>query len=267
MVKGSAVTLTDLADATLRQRFDRMVDGGPALRGLGSARFQLHGSTLYVGGVRVRSGRERELIERVVQFARERWLNISWIVTDDRESPGLPGALGMVGFTHRETLRLMGCIGMVQFLPPHRSDLVIAPITSRAQMEQYERISQWGFNDNPYPDAHQVRMRGQERWDEESTQLYHYFMAWINGDPVSGAYVSLWEQVPTIYGVVTIPPARRTGAAALVMHQLVRSTLDRGFPWTCLYVAVGNPAQRLYESLGYTPLLEQSTYIWREVFR
>lgn len=262
-MRETALTLTALTETALRQRLERMVDSGPPLRGLGMAGFQIYGSTLYVGGVRPRPGRAGELVTRVLRFARDRWLHVSWIHSEARDDPAVPMILINAGFGVRERLRLMGCIGQLQIVLPHRPDLIVAPVATREQMDQYERISQWGFNDNPMPAAQQVVLRRQERWDEQINHLYQYYMGWLEGRPVSGAYVSLWERVPTIYGVVTAPSARRTGAASQVMLHLVGDILARGFAWTCLYVAVGNPAQQLYERLGYVPLLEQTTYSWQ----
>jgi ribosomal protein S18 acetylase RimI-like enzyme len=105
-----------------------------------------------------------------------------------------------------------------------------------------------------------IAMRGHERWEEQNAQWYSYYLGRYRSEPAGGAYVSLWERVPTIYGVVTAPPYRRQGIAAHVMVRLVAETLIRGFPWTCLYVAKGNPARGLYDSLGYTYLLELTTY-------
>ncbi len=259
-------SLEALANAALRQRLDRMVDHGPQLRGVGTAHFQIYGSTLYVCGALPRPGRAEELVTRLLRFARDRLLSISWVHTEQRDDPHILASLLNHGFEVREVLRLMGCIGSLHAVAPHRTDLVVAPITSIEQMEHYERISQWGFSSNPQPTPQQITLRGQERWDEQAAHLYQYYMGWLAGEPVSGAYVSLWERVPTIYGVVTVPPARRTGAAAAVMQHLVRVTLDRGMPWTCLYVAAGNPAQHMYERLGYVPLIEQTTFTWRVNF-
>jgi GNAT superfamily N-acetyltransferase len=142
--------------------------------------------------------------------------------------------------------------------------VTVTAITTIDQMEDYERISSWGFNLLPNPSYDHVVLRGRERWDEQQARWYQYYLGLLDGQPAGGAYVSLWERVPTIYGVVTSPPARNRGVAGQVMRHLVRDILGQGHPWTCLYVAHGNPAENLYVSLGYTALRQLTTYQWGE---
>jgi GNAT superfamily N-acetyltransferase len=258
------VDLSSLAQTVITQRRERMHDAGPALRGVGSAYFQFNGGMLLVGEAQVRPGKGEEMVERVIRFARERWLAISWTVLQSQDSPELRQALAHQGFVHRETLRLMGRVGGLITPAPQPAEVMVQTVTSIAMMQQYERISSWGFNHQEHLSPEYVQMRARERWDEQESRWYQYYLGFLNGNPASGAYVSLWEQVPTIYGVATIPPARRQGVAGWVLRVLVQDVLRLGFPWSCLYVAAGNPAQLLYESLGFTPLLEQTTLQWGE---
>ena len=256
--------LRDLTDAVLLQRQERMNDAGPSLRGIGTARFQLSGSVLTVSMAQIRPNKAEELVARVMRFARERWLAVTWLYYSNYDDPALGSTLVNNGFRRRETLRLMGRIG--QLVTQHQPEpgVTVAPIMTIEEMQTYERISSWGFNNQPAPSQDHIVMRGRERWDEQQAQWYQYYLGRSNGEPAGGAYVSLWERVPTIYGVVTAPPLRGRGVAAHVMTRLVRDTLARGFPWTCLYVALDNPAERLYTSLGFTFLLEQTTLQWGE---
>ena len=256
------MNLTALAEAVLAQRQERMNDSGPSLRGVGSARFQVSGGTLIVGNVQMRANKADEFVERVIRFARERWLAISWTITHGRDDHYLEAVLYQHQFYKRETLRLMGRIGPLIEASLPATDVVVTPVNSIAEMQAYERISSWGFNHQQFPSADHVQLRGRERWDEQQARWYQYYLGRMRSEPVSGAYVSLWEQVPTIYGVATIPPARQHGVAGHVLRYLVRETLQNGFGWTCLYVAVGNPAELLYQSLGYSGLLDQTTLQW-----
>ncbi len=259
---GDHVDLNALASAVYVQRQERMVDSGPSLRGVGSARFQINGSLLSVGMAQTRPGKADEFVGRIVRYARDRWLGISWVYIAGREDPQLVTAFQTYGFRIRESLHLMGRLGAL--IEPSRPapGVTVTPIRTFEEMQTYERISTWGFSNQPHPSREQILARARERWDEQLAQWYHYYLGWLNGDPAGGAYVSQWEQVPTIYGVVTAPPAQRHGVAGQVMIRLVRDTLARGFPWTCLYVAVGNPAERIYRSLGYSVVWEQTAYQW-----
>jgi GNAT superfamily N-acetyltransferase len=253
-------TLATLAEAVLTQRRERMNDAGPSLRGAGTAHFQLSGGMLLVNSAQPRPGKADEMIERINRFARERWLAVQWTFTHGRDDPQLEAALTKQQYYTRETLRLMGCIGELLPATHVTPDIIVAPIATLQEMQTYERISSWGFNHQQHPTQDHVLVRGRERWDEQQAHWYQYYLGRLRGEPVSGAYVSLWERVPTIYGVATIPPARQHGLAGHVLRHLVRETLAMGFAWTCLYVAVGNHAEQLYQSLGFSALLDQTTY-------
>ena len=256
--------LKALTDAVLLQRQERMNDSGPSLRGIGTARFQVSGSLISVSGAQPRPGKADEMVSRIVRFARERWLAVSWVYMTDRDDPHLLTALRSNSFQSRETLRLMGCIGTLHASTFTTADVSVGSIRTIEEMQAYERISSWGFNHQPTPSHEHIVMRARERWDEQQAQWYQYYLGRFKGEAAGGAYVSLWERVPTIYGVVTAPPARGNGVAGHVMSRLVSDTMARGFPWTCLYVALGNPAEQLYRSLGYVFLLEQTTFQWGE---
>jgi GNAT superfamily N-acetyltransferase len=256
------VDLTALTEAVLTQRRERMNDTGPSLRSIGTAHFQISGGTLIVGSAQPRAGKADEMVARVGRFARERWLAVQWTFTHGRDDAQLEAALVQHQYVARETLRLMGRIGALIEADRPASEITVAPVATLQEMQAYERISSWSFNNQQHPSLDHVLVRGRERWDEQQARWYQYYLGRWRGEPASGAYVSLWERVPTIYGVATIPPARKHGVAGHVLRYLVRETLALGFVWTCLYVTVGNPAERLYQNLGFTALLEQTTYQW-----
>jgi GNAT superfamily N-acetyltransferase len=260
--EGGRMNLTALTEAVLTQRQERMTDVGPSLRGVGSARYQLSGGTLMVGYAQVRPGKADELIDRVNRYARDRWLAVQWTYTHGQDDPQIEAALVGRRYTLRETLRLMGKVGELTPPPQPLPHVTAAPVSTMSQMQAYERVSSWSFGHQPNPSLDHLLVRGRERWDEQQARWYQYYLGYLNGEPVSGAYISLWERVPTIYGVATLPAARQQGVAGQVLRYLVHETLLGGYEWTCLYVALGNPAENLYRSLGFTTLLEQSTYHW-----
>jgi GNAT superfamily N-acetyltransferase len=260
------VDLDALTQAVLTQRQERMHDQGPSLRGLGSAYFQQHSTTLYISGLQIRPSRGDEVIKKIQRYARERWLGVTLTHVTERDDSATTSLLSAHGFHISETLHLMGRVGSLNPLSHINPLVTVALITSLAEIREYERISQWGFNNDPNPSVDFLSLRSRERWDEHQAQWYRYYLGRLNGYPAGGAYVSLWEKVPTIYGVVTAPTMRGQGIAGQVMTRLVQDTLNHGFGWTCLYVARGNPARRLYEELGYSYLLEFVTYQWHDTY-
>ena len=256
--------LQALAEAVLLQRQERMNDSGPGLRGLGSARFQVSSTQLHIANAQIRDGKTDDFVNRIIHFAYDRHLAISWNVASLHSAPDTIPTLLSHGFRVNETLRLMGRIGGLIQLPP-QPGVTVDLVASINEMQEYERISAWGFNDIEHPSSERLLVKGRERWDEQQARWYQYYVGKLNGVIAGGAYISLWERVPTIYGVVTAPPARRHSIAAQVMYRLVQDTLQLGYPWTCLYVRVENPAENLYQLLGYTFLFEMTTLHWGAV--
>nr|MBA3825359.1 hypothetical protein [Ktedonobacterales bacterium] len=216
--EGSSMNLTALTEAVLAQRQERMNDIGPSLRGIGSARYQLSGGSLMVSYAQPRAGKADELIERVNRYARDRWLAVQWTITRGRDDPQMEAALIGRRYSLRETLRMMGKIGELTPTAHPLADVRVAPVTTMAQMQSYERISSWSFAHQPNPSLDHLVVRGRERWDEQQARWYQYYLGYLNEEPVSGAYVSLWERVPTIYGVATLPTARQRGVAGAVLR-------------------------------------------------
>ena len=221
--------LTALTEAVLSQRQERMTDIGPSLRGVGSARYQLSGGSLMVSYAQPRAGKAEELVERVNRYARDRWLAVQWTITHGRDDPQMEAALIARRYTLRETLRMMGRIGELAPPPQPLTEVRVIPVATMAQMQSYERISSWSFAHQPNPSLDHLLVRGRERWDEQQARWYQYYLGYFRDEPVSGAYVSLWERVPTIYGVATLPAARQRGVAGAVLRALVHETLVSGF--------------------------------------
>ncbi len=254
------LTLASLTESVILQRQEKLIDNGPQLRGIGSAKFGQNQFQMQIAGASCQPGKAPELVKRALTFANSHMQNISWTFLPEREDHDIAAALEHEGFAKREDLRLMGKIGELNTPKFPAKDVETEPIRSIYDMKEYERIAAWGFNNQQYISNDYLTMRSGERWEEQQSQWYQYYIGKISGQVVSGAYISLWERVPTIYGVVTIPTARGRGAAGSVMIALVKDIIGRGFPWTCLYVALGNPAEKLYTDLGYTFLLTLSTY-------
>ncbi|HEV8194437.1 MAG TPA: GNAT family N-acetyltransferase, partial [Ktedonobacterales bacterium] len=89
-----------------------------------------------------------------------------------------------------------------------------------------------------------------------------YYQAQLHGKVVGGCYVSLFEDVPTLLGVYTLPEARRNGVATAMLTRAVEDSIRTGHQTCCLFVKHGNPAEHLYRQLGFVPLVDEQTYVW-----
>lgn len=253
----------DLAERVLAQRVNRYMDAGPPLAPYGGARFRVEGGRLRVGYAEARPGPEQAeaLVARVLRYARERRMQVQWTVVPER--PGeeqLCAALEVAGFEAIEHLKLMGHSGPI--IAPLNPRVSVLPISAWREMWAYEQISRQCFYDDARPSDSLVTQRATERWHEQQHGWCRYFQAHVAGRLAGGCYVSVYEDVPTIMGVCTLPQERRQGVATALLVATVRSALGLGNDLTCLFVERGNPAESLYRELGFFPLVETHTYAW-----
>jgi ribosomal protein S18 acetylase RimI-like enzyme len=106
-----------------------------------------------------------------------------------------------------------------------------------------------------------VASRAADRWRQQTQGWYRYYLALLNGRIVGGCYVTLWEDIPTLMGVYTIAEARGVGVATSLLHHVTREITRSGRDPYCLYVKDDNPAQTLYQKLGFRRLSTDETYL------
>ncbi len=255
-----AEAMRDIARRVLAQRVSRYGDPVPDLAPIGSARFRHDGRRLLVGYAVAHPGMAATLVHRVQEYANRRDMYIMWTVTP--ESPGeeeMPAALRAAGFRMDERLILMGRRGAIttSLNPEARIELV----TSFDGMRAYEHGSRRSFYDDDTPDDRMVASRAADRWRQQEQGWYRYYLVALRNRIVGGCYVTLWEDIPTLMGVYTVPEARGMGLASTLLSHVTGEIVRSGRDPYCLYVKNENPARRLYEKLGFAALTTDETYL------
>lgn len=255
------MNIEDTKRRVLAQRMKRYPDTGVDLAGAGSARFRQETGRLRVAFANIRHGREATAIEQVQRFARQRGVEVHWVVVPERHGEtGLPDALRTAHFYLDENLLLMAHEGFTT--APRNPAVTVSIIETQQAMWQYEYGSRQAFFDEECPVEAAVSQRALERWREHENGWCRYYAAAIQGRAVGGCYVSLFEDIPTILGVYTVAAARRHGVATALLERAIADLAHNG-RWTCcLFVKHGNPAERLYRQLGFVPLADEQTWIW-----
>jgi GNAT superfamily N-acetyltransferase len=240
---------------------ERYTDVGPSLGSSGTAYFRQEPSRLRVAYATASTGQEKEMVDVVVRTARLRRMQVHWTVVPERLGEhDLSHALHAAGFALSENLLLMAYEGpLAVSLNPH---VHLAPITSWQEMWTYEYGSRRSFYDDPRPSDALVNKRASERWQEIERGWCHYYVAELSGQQIGGCYVSAYEDVPTIMGVYTLPEARGAGVATALLARAVDDSLRQRKEICCLFVEHGNPAERLYHTLGFEPICDFRTYTW-----
>ena len=254
-------TLT-LTRHILVQRMERYTDTGPSLDGAGRACFRKESNRLRVAYASAYPGYAREVVRSVLRYARPRGMAVQWSVVPELAGEAELGqALLMERFHQTEHLRLMAREGALDATPP--GDISVHVIRARDDMRLYERGSRVCFYDDPNPADSLLEHRAADRWREHEQGWCRYFLARIGDTYAGGCYVSVWEQVPTIMGVYTMPNARRRGVATALLAHAIATTITQRKSAYCLYVEHGNPAETLYRRLGFMPLVNTDTYEWQ----
>lgn len=250
--------MQEIARRIIAQRQMRYPNTMPGVEAWGTAPCRLDGLRMRVGFATAAPGAATQLTSAVIAYCVPHGLSITWNVIPARagEEELLP-ALRAQGFQDEEGQRLMGHEGSLAVAPnPH---VRIVPITTWKAMRVYEYGSRTAFFDDPYPERVAVERRAQERMREQQNGWCRYYATLLDGRPVGGCYYTRYEEVPTIMGVYTIAEAQRRGAASTLLAYVIAELMAGGYEACCLYVRHGNPAERLYESLGFVTLLDEYT--------
>ena len=229
--------IEDIKRRVLSQRMHRFPDTGPDLAGAGAARYRQETGRLRVAFAGIRAGRETTAIERVQRFARQRGIEVHWVVVPERPGEGsLSDALHAAQFRLDENLLLMAHEGFVS--APRNPTVIVSTIESQQAMWQYEYGSRQAFFDEQYPAEAAVSQRARERWREHEHGWCRYYAAALQGHTVGGCYVSLFEEIPTILGnivtadslevVTATPRSHRDGDSDGARASRARTRARRG---------------------------------------
>jgi GNAT superfamily N-acetyltransferase len=179
-------------------------------------------------------------------------------VPERRGETELVAALGDAGFQKTEDLLLMGCADRVTSMSSR--NITVSPILNRQLMQAYEYGSRLCFYGEPHPEELAVTQRATERWNEAQAGWFTYYAALESGRLLGGCYASLFEDVPTLMGVYTLPQVRKQGVASQLVSYVVGDLLTSERDACCLFVERGNPARNVYLELGFVPLVNMITF-------
>ncbi len=254
----------------LKQRAIRYTEHIPTLVPVGTARFRLETDRIRLAYASVPAGQAPEAVARVVDFARQRHLQVQWLVVPQRPGESeLISALQDSGFDLAEDLLLMAHAASkngAESLSGPPADrpgtyrATIQPIAHRNHMLAYEYGSRLCFYGESEPAETMVSQRATERWQEQQAGWYRYYAAVDGQRLVGGCYASLFEDIPTVMGVYTMPDVRHRGVAGQLVTHVVCDLAGAGRPVCCLFVERHNPAKNLYSELRFVPLVDMLTY-------
>ena len=203
------------------------------------------------------SGVDADAIENVLAFFRQRGLPFTWWSLPGRDSADLGTALVARGLV-RETESPGMALDLSQPLdpPPVPAGLRIAPVEGTPEMEVYGQTLNAGDFQAPETVARHIpRILSPDRGDSR----FQFFMGWLDGRPVATSLLFAEAGVAGIYGVATVPDARRRGIGAALTFAAVEAGRRAGFRHAVLVAtAMGAP---VYRRLGFEEVCRIGSFV------
>ena len=81
--------------------------------------------------------------------------------------------------------------------------------------------------------------------------------------PVGRLYVARWQDEIRIVDIALLPPYRNAGIGTAILRDLLAEAAVAHKP-VRIHVEKFNPALRLYERLGFTPIADKGVYLFME---
>lgn len=177
--------------------------------------------------------------------------SMNWRVTPTATPSDLATHLQAHGFAYRTTTSCM-VLEVSQIdtqalykLPP--DGLAITEVTDRAAMLVKREIEQRGFDiparvAQAYYDVHMYNGFGRG-------SAWHHYIATLNDKPVAISSLLLHAGLAGIYGITTVPEARRQGVATAITLHTVREAERLGYRLVVL--SPTRMSQAIYRRLGF----------------
>ncbi|GAC1626601.1 MAG: GNAT family N-acetyltransferase [Ktedonobacteraceae bacterium] len=196
-------------------------------------------------------------IDAVLALFKAHGVAISWAVTQVTQPADMATRLLARGFT-----RVHEGTGMAVDLQALHKDAVTPPsfgieeVGDQKALQMYFRVSMRGFGGS-----------------EENTKIYYdtytnigfgkdapwrHYIGWLNDEPVTVSSLLLHAGVAGIYGVTTIPEARRLGIGAAITLAPLREARRRGY-----HVGILAPSKmglNVYRRLGFQEYCKMNVY-------
>lgn len=196
-------------------------------------------------------------IDGVMAYFRTRHVPFSWAIGPTTLPINLAHYLKAHGFTH-----IHDGTGMavdVRTLPEAittPANFCVEEVRNVDMLQTYSTTSMKGFSSTEeyvriYSDTYRAIGFGEN-------SPWHHYIGWLNDEPVAVSSLLLHAGVAGIYGVATIPEARRQGIGAAMTLAPLREARHRGYR-----VGVLSPSEMglsMYKRLGFRTYCTMSFY-------
>jgi GNAT superfamily N-acetyltransferase len=193
-----------------------------------------------------------------IAYFRARKAQMMWAILPSTQPPDLARYLEAQGFTR--WCELIGMAAELSRLPEPQS---LPPSTEIHEVDDLQRLRQYAElvveKWQLAPDDTELIFALHRQWGLGPDKSGRRWLAWQNGLPVAKAFLSLAAGVAGIYGVSTVPEARRQGLGRAVTIAALAAAQKLGFHISVLHsTAMG---LGVYQSLGFEEYCTISIYV------
>jgi GNAT superfamily N-acetyltransferase len=103
----------------------------------------------------------------------------------------------------------------------------------------------------------------QHAWYQENYAAAEFLVILLDGKPAGRLYVIRWEKEIRLIDIALLPEHRNGGLGSAILGEILAEGRAAGKPVT-IHVEKFNPALRLYERLGFTPIEDRGVYFLME---
>ncbi len=198
-------------------------------------------------------------ISEVLAYFSARNASVAWVISPITYPPQLATSLEARGFT-----RIGGDSNMAIDLHqmneniPAPSNLVIKEIEDVETLKLHSPIARIGFDTSQETSQSYYECYVGNGFGDGKP--WHHYIAWLDNKAVAVATLLLHAGVAGIYGVATLPEARRQGiGAALTLHTM---RVARSLGYRIAILAPSEMGMNVYRSIGFQEVGIAHYYKW-----
>ncbi len=202
-------------------------------------------------------------IRTVLRYFQEKQVSrLGWSVGQDTQPANMDTHLESYGFIrlNEDNIGMALDVETLQVEERRVEDLEIHEIEDLAGLQLLKRMEIEGFGSSEEMAQHYYEMYAGAGFGRGT--VWRHWSGWWQGEPVAAASLLLHAGVAGIYGVSTLPEARRQGIArAMVLHAIEEA---RQLGYRVVILSPTDMSERIYSRLGfreYTRIRHYSYYL------
>lgn len=200
-------------------------------------------------------------IDEMLDFFRSRNTSFIWTTGPSTSPDNLVTMLEARGFVHVDTTigiaaDLYALNGQTQV----NTDLIITEVEDLAALRIMCAVEKQGFGSSD--DGAQRYYNTYVNADFGIGMPWHHYIGWLYDIPVASASLLYHSGVAGIYGVSTIPAARRQGVAATMTSHVLRQA--RGMGYRVAILSPTDMSEALYRRIGFKPYCTLLHHAWMQ---